>query len=128
MHRILTDPDARAAIDEIVAWCATRIRRNQHRLRERGREGPRRADVVRVGTWATGCTRLGKRLAVEVSAKYEHTTTGGPGFYDYAALARGGHVFVMNWGWHWETSEPGAPDDIELCRKVADYVASMPNR
>ncbi len=34
----------------------------------------------------------------------------------------------MNWGWHWETSKPGAPDDLELCTKVADYVASMPNR
>jgi spore germination protein YaaH len=34
----------------------------------------------------------------------------------------------MNWGWHWSTSGPGAPDDMELCRKVADYVASMPNR
>ena len=34
----------------------------------------------------------------------------------------------MNWGWHWATSAPGAPDDIELARRVADYVASMPNR
>jgi spore germination protein YaaH len=37
-------------------------------------------------------------------------------------------VFVMNWGWHWETSDPGAPDDMEMCRQVADYVASMPNK
>jgi spore germination protein YaaH len=37
-------------------------------------------------------------------------------------------VFVMNWGWHWTTSAPGAPDDMELCRRVADYVAAMPNR
>ena len=34
----------------------------------------------------------------------------------------------MNWGWHWATSAPGAPDDMELSRRVADYVASMPNR
>jgi spore germination protein YaaH len=34
----------------------------------------------------------------------------------------------MNWGWHWTTSAPGAPDDMELCRRVADYVAAMPNR
>ena len=72
---------------------------------------------------------IGKRVSVEVSAKYQPTTTGRSGFYDYEALARSAdHVFVMNWGWHWETSLPGAPDDLELCTKVADYVASMPNR
>jgi spore germination protein len=71
---------------------------------------------------------LGKRIAVEVSAKYQHTTTGRSGLYDYAALGRvADRVFVMNWGWYWSTSEPGPPDDIELSRKVADYVASMPN-
>ena len=68
-------------------------------------------------------------MSVEVSAKYEHTTTGRSGLYDYEALGRAAdRVFVMNWGWHWATSAPGAPDDMELCRKVADYVASMPNR
>jgi spore germination protein YaaH len=72
---------------------------------------------------------IGKRVSVEVSAKYEHTTTGRSGLYDYEALGRAAdRVFVMNWGWHWSTSEPGAPDDMELCRKVADYVASIPNR
>jgi spore germination protein len=38
------------------------------------------------------------------------------------------YVFVMNWGWHWVTSTPGAPDDLSRFTKVADYAASMPNR
>ena len=72
---------------------------------------------------------IGKHLSVEVSAKYQHTTTGRSGLYDYEALgAAADHVFVMNWGWHWSTSAPGAPDDMEMCRRVADYVASMPNK
>ena len=56
-------------------------------------------------------------------------TTGRSGFYSYEDLgAVADRVFVMNWGWHWSTSAPGAPDELELCRRVADYVASMPNK
>ena len=96
---------------------------------ENGAAGDRDALTSFVSDLATRLHAIGKRLSVEVSAKYEHTTTGRSGLYDYAALGRvADHVFVMNWGWHWSTSAPGAPDDMELCRKVADYVASMPNR
>ena len=45
---------------------------------------------------------LGKRLTVEVSAKFYGTQTGRSGFYDYPQLGRhADHVFVMAWGWHW---------------------------
>jgi spore germination protein len=37
-------------------------------------------------------------------------------------------VFVMNWGWHWVTSTPGAPDDLRRFARVVDYAASMPHR
>jgi spore germination protein YaaH len=66
---------------------------------------------------------------VEVSAKWQDTFTGRSGFYDYAALgAVVDTVFVMNWGWHWTTSSPGPPDEINNVVKVADYTASMPNK
>jgi spore germination protein YaaH len=72
---------------------------------------------------------MGKRLTVEVSAKWQDTFTGRSGFYDYAALgAVVDTVFVMNWGWHWTTSSPGPPDEINNVVKVADYTASMPNK
>jgi spore germination protein YaaH len=72
---------------------------------------------------------IGKRLTAEVSAKWTNTLTGRSGFYDYAALgAVVDTVFVMNWGWHWTTSGPGSPDEINNVVKVADYTASMPNK
>ena len=96
---------------------------------ENGAAGDRDALTSFVSDLGARLHAIGKRVSVEVSAKYEHTTTGRSGLYDYEALGRAAdRVFVMNWGWHWSTSTPGAPDDMELCRKVADYVASMPNK
>jgi spore germination protein YaaH len=95
---------------------------------EQGAATDRDALTAFVSELASRLHAIGRRITVEVSAKYEHTTTGRSGLYDYEALGRAAdRVFVMNWGWHWSTSEPGPPDDMELCRKVADYVASMPN-
>ena len=93
------------------------------------RDRPRCAHGLRVRSGRRSSMRSGSDLSVEVSAKFQHTTTGRSGLYDYEALgAAADHVFVMNWGWHWSTSAPGAPDDMEMCRRVADYVASMPNK
>ena len=56
---------------------------------------------------------LGKRLALEVSAKFSGTQTGRAGFYDYPQLGRvADYVFVMAWGWHWQTSGPGPSAEI----------------
>ena len=72
---------------------------------------------------------LGKRVTVEVSAKFSNTTTGRSGFYDYPALGRvADTVFVMAWGWHWTTSTPGPSDELQNVIKVADYTATMPNK
>ena len=73
--------------------------------------------------------QMGKKLSLEVSAKYPGFETSRSAFYDWIAL--GGYadyVFVMNWGWHWVTSAPGAPDDLSRFVRVADYAASMPHR
>ena len=72
---------------------------------------------------------MGKRLAVEVSAKFSSTQTGRSAFYDYPALGRAADtVFVMAWGWHWTTSGPGPSDELANVVKVANYTASMPNK
>ncbi len=72
---------------------------------------------------------LGAEITIEVSPKNRPTTTGRSGFYDYPALAAAvDHVFVMNWGYHWSTSAPGAPDDYPSASSVANYVATMPYR
>ena len=72
---------------------------------------------------------LGKRLAVEVSAKFYGTQPGRSAFYDYPNLGRHADtVFVMAWGWHWTTSDPGPSDELANVLKVANYVATMPNK
>jgi spore germination protein YaaH len=70
----------------------------------------------------------GRKLSLEVSAKYPGFETSRSAFYDWPKLgAFADYVFVMNWGWHWVTSSPGAPDDLSRFTRVADYAASMPN-
>jgi spore germination protein YaaH len=69
----------------------------------------------------------GKKLSLEVSAKWNGFSTSRNRFYDYERLvANADHVFVMNWGYHWSTSVPGSPDDLPYVKRAADYAASMP--
>jgi len=130
LHRILTDGALRAAtLARLVELVRDEGYDGINIDFENGAASDRDALTSFVSDLSARLHAIGKRLSVEVSAKYEHTTTGRSGLYDYAALGRAAdNVFVMNWGWHWSTSEPGAPDDMELCRRVADYVASMPNK
>jgi spore germination protein YaaH len=130
LHSILTNAAVRSAtMSRLVALVRQHGYQGINLDFEQGAASDRDALTSFVSELAGRLHAIGKRIAVEVSAKYEHTTTGRSGFYDYAALGRvADRVFVMNWGWHWTTSAPGAPDDLERCRKVADYVASMPNK
>lgn len=130
LHSILTDRGLRG---KTIASLVSLVR--QHGYEginidfEQGAATDRDALSAFVSELASRLHAIGKRITVEVSAKYQHTTTGRSGFYDYEDLVRAAdHVFVMNWGWHWATSGPGAPDDMRLSRRVADYVATMPNR
>jgi spore germination protein YaaH len=130
LHRILTDPVTR---DSTIAALMALVQRNGYDGInfdfENGAATDRDALTAYVQRLGASLHAIGGRLAVDVSPKFEPTTTGRSGLYDYEALGRAADtVFVMNWGWHWTTSDPGAPDDLELGRKVADYVATMPNR
>jgi spore germination protein YaaH len=130
LHTILTDPGVRqATLARLLALARKHGYEGINIDFENGAATDRDALSAFVAGLAARLHEAGKELSVEVSAKYQHTTTGRSGFYDYEALGEAAdRVFVMNWGWHWTTSAPGAPDDMELCRRVADYVAAMPNR
>jgi len=130
VHRILTDPVTR---DSTIAALVGLVQQNGYdgiNLDfENGDAADRAALTAYVERLGASLHATGAKLSVDVSPKYEPTTTGRSGLYDYEAIARAADtVFVMNWGWHWTTSEPGAPDDLALCRQVADYLATMPNR
>lgn len=130
LHRVLTDPATR---DSTIAALVELVRKNGYEGInidfENGAAADRDALSAYVAQLARRLHAIGKRLSVDVSPKFQPTTTGRSGLYDYEALGHAAdYVFVMNWGWHWATSDPGAPDDLELCRKVAAYVATMPNR
>jgi spore germination protein YaaH len=130
VHAIVADPQVRSATLSRLIEIVRRYGYDGLNLDlENGDASDRDALTAFASELADRLHALDKELSIAVSAKYEPTTTGRSGLYDYEALgAAADRVFVMNWGWHWLTSEPGAPDDLELCRKVADYVASMPNR
>ncbi len=96
---------------------------------EAGFEGDRDVLTSFVAELARRLHALGKRLAVEVSAKFSSAQTGRSAFYDYPNLGRvADTVFVMAWGWHWTTSGPGPSDELANVLKVANYAATMPNQ
>jgi spore germination protein YaaH len=130
LHQILTDPATRnRTIDALVGLVQTYDYDGVNLDFEAGLATDRPALTAFVDTVATRMHALGKRVALEVSAKSSPTTTGRAGFYDYPALAAvADTIFVMNWGLHWTTSVPGALDEILWATNVANYVASMPNK
>ena len=130
LHQILTDPATRSArIAELVNLVRTQAYDGINLDFEAGFAEDRDALTSFVATLSQQLHAIGKRVSVDVSAKWQNTTTGRSGFYDYAALGTyADTVFVMNWGWHWTTSSPGPPDELTNVTKVADYVSTMPNR
>jgi spore germination protein YaaH len=128
LHRILTEPGLRGAtIAKLVELAQAHGYDGINVDFEAGYATDRQALTSFVSELGGRLRAIGKRVSVEVSAKYTNTTTGRSGFYDYAGLAGvADYVFVMNWGWHWSTSGPGPMDDLTLTSRVADYVASMP--
>jgi spore germination protein YaaH len=130
LHEILNNPAARAGvIQSLMALVNTYGYDGLNVDFEAGYPTDRNALTSFVTALAAQLHAIGKKISVEVSAKWTNSTTGRSGFYDYAALGRvADYVFVMNWGWHWTTSEPGPSDEIANATKVADYVATMPNK
>ena len=77
---------------------------------------------------ATRLHARGKLLSVSVSPKVadvpNHPRSSA---FDYLALAQQADwVFVMGWGIHWQTSAPGAVDDMTWYSRVMAYLETMP--
>ena len=130
LHRILTDETVRAAtLSRLVELVREHGYDGINIDFENGAASDRDALTAFVSDLGDAAPRDRQAAVGRGVGEVRAHDDGRSGLYDYAALGRAAdHVFVMNWGWHWATSAPGAPDDMELRRKVADYVASMPNR
>lgn len=130
LHTILTDPAARSrTLARLMELVQTYGYEGLNIDFEAGYATDRPALTTFITMLAQQLHAIGKRVTVDVSAKWSATTTGRSGFYDYPALGLvADNVFVMAWGWNWTTSSPGPPDEIVNVTRVADYVATMPNK
>ncbi|MFI5004377.1 MAG: glycosyl hydrolase family 18 protein, partial [Solirubrobacterales bacterium] len=71
----------------------------------------------------------GDKLSTIVTAKTYNIKSGRAAMYDDAALSGpSDYIFVLDWGLHWTTSTPGGMDELPWFAKVAEYVATMPNK
>jgi spore germination protein YaaH len=127
INRILNDPATRAATLDGLANLVSQYGYDGINIDfEAGYATDRDALSTFVRMLGARLHPMGAQITVDVSPKFSPTTSGRSGFYDYPALAAAAdHVFVMNWGWHWSTSAPGAVDEIGPASKTADYVATM---
>jgi len=131
LHRILTDPALRGAwlttiVDQAVAHDYDGINLDF----ETGAPTDRAAFTSFVAELAARLHNIGKKLAVDVSAKTaDDPSHPRSGLYDYPAIAaEADTVFVMAWGIHWATSEPGPIADMPWLRAVVHYVNTLPDR
>ena len=130
LHLILTNPAAREASMAAILSLVRQHGYDGINLDfEGGHEEDRQALTLYARVLGRRLHAEGKKLSLEVSAKWDGFSTSRNRFYDYEDLgAAADYVFVMNWGYHWTTSAPGSPDDLPFVRRAADYAASMPNK
>ncbi len=131
LHRILTDRALRGAwlatiVDQAVAHDYDGINLDF----ETGAPTDRAAFTSFVAELAARLHDLGRKLAVDVSAKTaDDPSHPRSGLYDYPAIAADADVvFVMAWGIHWATSEPGPIADWRWLEAVVHYVNTLPDR
>jgi spore germination protein YaaH len=130
LNNLLNNPAVRAAtIDGLVALIGRYGYDGINLDFESGYATDRDALTAFTAALAARLHPLGKKITLEASPKQSETFSGRSGFFDYADLANvADHVFVMNWGYHWSLSGPGAPDDLWYASRTANYVASMAAR
>ena len=130
VNNTLTDPALREYwLDQIVGKVMAHGYDGAQYDFEKGNPENRGAYTSFVAELASRLHARGKKLSVAVSAKtadipnHPRSTV-----YDYQALAQHADwIFVMAWGIKWQTSGPGAPDDIRWFRNVVNYTATMPD-
>jgi spore germination protein YaaH len=130
LHSILTDPAIRASwLSALTNLASANGYEGLNIDFESGFPTDSAALTSFASELASDLHASGRKLSMEVSAKYYNLTTGRGGFYNYTNLALSpmDYVFVMDWGLHWGISAPGGMDDLPWATKVADYVAKQPN-
>jgi spore germination protein YaaH len=128
VHQILTDPALRQQwLDQLDALAAQHGYDGLSLDFEAGPASDREALSTFAEALAARLHADGRRLTVAVSAKTrDNLTHPRSGIFDYPRLAQAADwVFVMAWGLHWATSDPGPQDDATWATGVADYVASL---
>jgi spore germination protein YaaH len=129
LDRIMTDPSLRQQwLDNIVAKVSAGGDDGAVLDFEAGYAKDRDAYSSFVTDLAARLHSEGKSLGVAVSAKtadvpnHPRST-----FFDYNALsAQADYLFVMCWGIHWATSQPGAQDDFGWVHQVVSYISTLP--
>ena len=130
LHNILTNPPAReASIASLIALARQYGWEGINLDFEGGYAADRDAFTDYAHRLGRRLRAEGRKLSLEVSAKWPEFQTSRNAFYDYKGLQiAADYVFVMNWGYHYTGSGPGSPDPLPSVRRAADYVASMTHR
>jgi spore germination protein YaaH len=131
LHRLLTNPAARAALEAQMVSAAVASNWDGVNIDfEAGAAADRPYLTIFITELAAALHAQGKTLSMEVSAKVADVPNHPRStFFDYNALSyQADSIFVMCWGIHWRTSAPGAIDDMTWATQVAAYVAGRPNK
>jgi spore germination protein len=129
VHRILTEPRARARTLASLVWIASNPAYAGVNLDlENDVPADRDALTSLVGALARELHARARKLAVDVDGVTHEDPAIATGFYDDRALAAAAdYVFVIAWGTHWEGSAPGPIAPLSYVSAVARYVASLPH-
>jgi spore germination protein YaaH len=128
LNRIVNDAALRSAwLDQIVSLVEAGGYDGANLDFEAGYATDRSAYTSFVTELAARLHARGKLLSLAVSAKsgdvpnHPRST-----FFDYQALAQQADtIFVMAWGIHWQTSAPGAQDDMRWLSHVVAYIDTI---
>ncbi len=131
LHRIFTEPALRATwINRMVADSVAYGYDGVNVDFEAGFPGDRNLMTSFVSDLSDALHARGKLLSQAVSPKTtDNVNHPRGGIFDYPELSKYNDVvFVMAWGLHWATSDPGAQDPIDWVTQIADYVAAQPRK
>lgn len=129
-NQILNEPAAgQAMINALVALCQSNGYEGIQIDFEGAPPAEREPFTAFITTLAERLHALGDKLSTVVTAKTYNVRTGRAAMYDDAALSGpSDYIFVLDWGLHWTTSTPGGMDELPWFTKVAEYVATLPNK
>ncbi|HEX3911754.1 MAG TPA: fibronectin type III domain-containing protein [Solirubrobacteraceae bacterium] len=126
---ILNEPAKRSAfIEELAALCRSNGYQGIQVDFEGAQPSERNAFTAFIAALAEKLHGQGDKVSTVVTAKYYDVMTGRAAMYDNAALSGpSDYMFVLDWGIHWTTSTPGSIDEFPWFKRVAEYMATLPN-